>query len=479
MWKAVADLKASGVLAADKGRAVSRKPSRGDAAALDAALPGRREKWRRLLARLKVDVVQGVYPAGTTLPSLKEMSGRYGVCYRTLRKALDELLREQVLSGFGKTCRVPGKPHVLHGATILLIVKGARRRQDALFLTPRSQDLFRALESECGRQQVRVRVVPYGDILSSLHRRQDIRKALGARAGLEGVLGLMLWPRGTRGREPWNLLQYLLPLQKRIAVLCETGELAGRSREVRGPHVRFFAMGYSRQAGQHVGNFLLSQGHRRIAYFSATIRQPYSRNRLVGLTQAFRSVGLGHAVNAFTCEAARPAGHSAQTQVAAAMRDVTAFLRSPQSRAAPEARRALARGIESSDLLMGMVSAGEWARHALTPMLSEAVATEGITAWVGDTDPIALTCLDYLRSRRRRVPQDTSVVGFDDTLAASFSGLTSYSFNASGVVQAMLTHILSPPERARTLTWSQTTEVDGFVNVRSTTAPRAAVFSGS
>jgi DNA-binding LacI/PurR family transcriptional regulator len=51
-----------------------------------------------------------------------------------------------------------------------------------------------------------------------------------------------------------------------------------------------------------------------------------------------------------------------------------------------------------------------------------------ITAWVCLNDDIASVALRYLQRRRRRVPEDVSVVGFDNRHIAARMNLTSYDF---------------------------------------------------
>ena len=64
-------------------------------------------------------------------------------------------------------------------------------------------------------------------------------------------------------------------------------------------------------------------------------------------------------------------------------------------------------------------------------------------------DSTALCALKYLRSRGIRVPQDIAVIGFDDILLGLGAGLTTYNFNISAVVRAMLDHVFGGPMTRR------------------------------
>jgi DNA-binding LacI/PurR family transcriptional regulator len=90
---------------------------------------------------------------------------------------------------------------------------------------------------------------------------------------------------------------------------------------------------------------------------------------------------------------------------------------------------------------------------------------------VADSDGFALDALAFLAARGVRVPQDISVVGFDDSLEASFYRLSSYNFNGAAVAEAMLAHVMAP---SRAPGPSQAAEIEGSVTERATTARRVA-----
>lgn len=50
---------------------------------------------------------------------------------------------------------------------------------------------------------------------------------------------------------------------------------------------------------------------------------------------------------------------------------------------------------------------------------------ENITAFVGTNDFVAIGIMDAITSLGYRIPEDFSVCGFDNTLVASFSGISS------------------------------------------------------
>jgi len=106
---------------------------------------------------------------------------------------------------------------------------------------------------------------------------------------------------------------------------------------------------------------------------------------------------------------------------------------------------------------------------ALEPVLEQALADTRTTAWVVASDSIALLCLDFLRRHAVPVPERISVMAFDDALDAFLYRLTSYNFNGSAAVHAMLAAVL----QGAGAPWSGRAayeQFDGFITERSTTA---------
>jgi DNA-binding LacI/PurR family transcriptional regulator len=87
---------------------------------------------------------------------------------------------------------------------------------------------------------------------------------------------------------------------------------------------------------------------------------------------------------------------------------------------------------------------------------------------VGVNDDLGLACLDFLQEEGCRVPEDVSVVGFDDTLDATRRRLTSYNFSNEAVIHSCLAHVLRP-ERGLRGRSSGPVEIEGFITRREST----------
>ena len=82
-------------------------------------------------------------------------------------------------------------------------------------------------------------------------------------------------------------------------------------------------------------------------------------------------------------------------------------------------------------------------RHA-PALLEHILRTRNATAWVVYNDEVGVTALEFLRRKGVRLPEQLSLVGFDNTLEGYRLGLSSYDFNAPAIVNALLEHILAP-----------------------------------
>ena len=90
------------------------------------------------------------------------------------------------------------------------------------------------------------------------------------------------------------------------------------------------------------------------------------------------------------------------------------------------------------------------------------------TAWVCNNDTVAVEALRFCRMRKVAVPQQVALLGFDDSLEAFVEGLSSYSFNPLGLMEAMLRSLLNYSHRGK-LARCNPISIEGYVNERQTT----------
>ena len=428
-------------------------------------------KWQDLAGHIGGELLTGTYPAGRALPSLKALRRRYGVSYETLVKALRVLVADGTLASYGASYRVPALAAARHRTEGE--GNAAARRVRAVFITggerpwPVTSDdkrfdaLLRALETECALADLELQRVCYSE------RREGFVTEDGVGPRLPGsqewTLGYLVFRSGIGDGSP--LLGQLLPFGKPVAVLTTGLPLAVPA--LKGSAlVKTFETGPGPGPGRDMGRYLLSLGHRRVAYVSPYHAAAWSRERVEGLSQAFRAAGLPGAV--VPCADDRFADDRDYLAAARARLSLESYLDSSRLRRdMPDALRSKAGDLEES---LWRLLRDCQVFQGLSRLFAQALADRAVTAWVACTDYIALLALEFLKGRSVRVPQDISVAGFDDLEALSVqANLTTYRYNMAAVAQHMLRHILQPcyPPLRRA---SGIVRIGGMIIERGTTA---------
>jgi hypothetical protein len=102
----------------------------------------------------------------------------------------------------------------------------------------------------------------------------------------------------------------------------------------------------------------------------------------------------------------------------------------------------------------------------LDPLFKKALKAGMGATWVCSDDKAAIIALNFLRTAKIKVPEEISIVGFDNWREAAEHHISSYDLNMNGFVQQALIMILDEKAfKAR----SVITEVDGYMVERQTT----------
>ncbi|MBD3239170.1 MAG: GntR family transcriptional regulator [Chitinivibrionales bacterium] len=472
MHRAVSDLKRAGVLVTShgKGTTIADDPPASQTCNPPpgpSISPAALTAWKRVRTKLAHDILTNRFGPGEFLPSSKELAERYGVCFHTLRKALLSLVDAGRVEQYRRRYRVPRRRGPGHTGTLVLIARGDSSGS-LLVASPRLEEHLRTLERECALAGLRLSVYTYEPVSGRLHdpHGQSIAGPLGGREPL--MLGVLIWQIGL---EPDSLRDMVARVQLSglpIAILDESGASFLPSDLAERPQVRCFSIGNDYGAGKRVGRFLLDNGHHCVGFVSPVHASLWSRRRLEGLIATYRACGLADGVRAFVLD------HAGQSEFLAALAQRLHQTHQPLHLA----------GLSSEHLPLSYTSdrtrteiehviEHEAMGAAMTDLLGHAVGHDNITAWVVASDSIALLCLDYLRHRGIPVPSRLSIVGFDDGIDAFLHRITTYNFNGSAAIRAMLAHILDFPRTGRERQPAVVT-FDGFVAERSTVVRRAS-----
>jgi hypothetical protein len=393
------------------------------------------------------------------------------VCYRTLKRALEAMVRNGSIMPYKKTYRVSDPSAHRSYGTIVLLLRGSA---DPLYHSPGFVEYLRAFQYECSRMQTRLSILTFdyaGDKMVCTNRRNGLRFGEDE---LGSILGFLMWTRGLSDRELPGMLVRLSAMGKPVSVLDESGLLSPPSVGSARTRILILSPSTSAAAGVNVGRYLLDLGHQRIAFFSVSNQPAWSQNRLRGLQDAYTWAGLPSGVVPLTADRSpRAAGLRGLDR--SIDRGFDAFLSSLDSTRGGEVLARAVRRTRTEPLrnLLRTISLDIAARGALEPLFEQALSDRTITAWVGENDGVAFGALDFLKQHGLSVPHDRSVLGFDDTLGAFTRDVTSYDFNIPAVMHAMVSHVVRPEARGSRNRWAT---VGGYVNRRGSTgrAPSTA-----
>lgn len=442
MWKAVRGLVVEGVLEA-RPRSGIRIAARGaEPSAPPPAQPGRSHAWERVRVALEHDLARGRFLPGMALPPIVQLCRDYGAYYTTMRRALLSLVDDSLLETSGRGYRV--RP-----------LRAGTRRPALVFIAHvPGETLQSAMELEAlraGAELLTLPLFPYRPLLRTL-------RSLRGRA--EDIAGVVISILGGFPFQYQDILAAVLPAGVPVSIIDPSG---GASRPPRPPHrlLRTFTLADFRTQGEIVGRHLLDQGHRRVAYLSPMSDNGWAAERLEGLRETLLRADRQATVDVFAL--------SPDTVPEHAQDYYASLLDSSLKRLSPagDAGNVLAQAIRQHGQVITL--AAEWRERAKLqqPLMRRALTDHSITAWVACNDHAALIALDYLRSRRIRVPGRLSVIGFDDMPAASAAGLSSYNRNVTAAVHGALGHVFGSRPRYRRERQNRPITIEGFVTARA------------
>jgi DNA-binding LacI/PurR family transcriptional regulator len=357
-------------------------------------------------------------------------------------------------------------------APVILLIAG-HDVQKNFYVSSREESLLRSIERECFGNGILVSPCCYS-VLDGAPALLDShgKRPIDLRSGIPTLLGCIVISEIIDDLTP--LLRLLAETGKPVAVLDDLGnipvppDLAGRL------HAAVFPIGYTNSAAKTVGRFVWELGHRRIAYLSHCHNMDWSRIRLGGLQEAFAEQGCDDGVVPFV-----------QTDSI----NYWDLYNSTKKRAIPmpeemkefhELWRSLLNMMPRYSKIVYNYHvlesyASDLRRMALEgilmrPFFDRALRDPGITAWVLCYDALAYNALLFLRERNVKVPEDISVVGFDDLPESFQNKLTTHNYNLPLIGYKMLSFLLHPEHYNREKN-PHIIEVEGIIFERGTTGP--------
>jgi DNA-binding LacI/PurR family transcriptional regulator/DNA-binding transcriptional regulator YhcF (GntR family) len=501
MLKAIALLAEKGMVSS-----IERFRIRAGAGNIPAAPPSEirlhRQKIRSVFER---ELLSGIFGFDRSIPSVKELQGRYGVSFVTMKRIISAMVSDGLLEPYGRGYRYPEIHHRAVRPRIVFITLQGHLAQISALNSGHNQ-ITNLFENEIKRRGIFMEIVEVDFFDASAARRMVSRLV-----NSDSIVGYILdvwWYEGKQYRDGYlSVLNRCATFKKPIVLLDELGEFQLPIQLSKNPRIQVFAI-ETRGSGSRMARFLMELGHRGCVYLSPFHGTAWSRERYAGIVEQFSRIGGENRVHLVTDETGDSFMYllmmsglteeeihrvltmgrtPAQSERLKAQWTSLAGSAIPHLLANPDDQMELRRSLSSLQVLMRSnlpeailarlcseaidIGANCFGTLSLKRSFERALGVHGATAWICANDSIAFGALSFLREHDIRVPRELSVVGFDNLPVKSLEQqLTTYDFNAVGFVNQMLSFILRPP-RPRGQYRHKTIEVEGIVMERGSAAP--------
>jgi hypothetical protein len=437
MWKAVGKLKEKGILDGVQRRGTRVISTDLDIGSSEPVAGATGPLWRRLAAQIEADSLAGSLGHSGTIPSIKQLQARHGTGFRTVKKALNELVGNGMISPVGRGFRLATGSAPRASGTVLIFVYAESEQISLRYLDPA---LLRTIEvslHQAGLNPLIIRYHGHG---------QSIRYTNHATGGpwqpAQGILGclwIVLFPHEILE----NCCRRLLALSCPLAVFdnSETGRFPAYFYN--NARVKFLKGAPFGMGAAVVGTRLLALGHRSVGYFSAHFEQSWSSDNWKSLKRVYDAAGAGFRTRRFTSDrpfagvpdaesydVAGPAFDFAAKNAPSLPHGTPALLREHLSRISGSA-------VNHSWYVWGLAC-------CLEPAFRKALQDPSITAWVCSLDDEAILALLFLKRNGIAVPRRISVVGFLNGLESLKNNLASCSDNYEGILHSAIDFIIRP-----------------------------------
>jgi DNA-binding LacI/PurR family transcriptional regulator/DNA-binding transcriptional regulator YhcF (GntR family) len=472
MWKALKILQENGTLISDtQGNRLTFASSGSDNPLKKKDLPQEsdftRDKVltgsRYVSEKLYKDIVTGRFTGSDRLPSCKELQRIYGVSFATLKKSLASLVEQQIIEPRTNGYYIPS----LTGNTghSRLVVVSCGWEDGKIWVDYQDKNYFRALESECIRMNIQLDVVVY---YRNKSRLRFVHNASSKDYDLtdRSILGY-IFIVANLDSTPEEVLEKLSRLKRNVAVLDVVGGWKIPRCAQNERNIQFFTATASVIPAKRVAQYLLLKGHQRIAFFSPFHRALWSQRRFETITEMFNLAGITNGVTpfvynnyAFQWDYLR--NHTHQEDLRSIIQKYNEWKKEAQG---TYLKRLGNIGYSIVKYMTEWNCASGEIYEKMKPLFDKALDKREITAWVMANDFTATIAIDYLKERNIRVPDDISIISFDNTLDAMEYQLTSYDFNNQGLVSMIMRFILAP-NTIKPVKKGDCIEVDGSLVVR-------------
>lgn len=312
-----------------------------------------------------------------------------------------------------------------------------------------SYSVLQELQTRCSRAGLRVETVAYRTRNGRLSVDNDERYPdFASRPDVAGVCliaNAMAWIV-----DIYKLLAGILRRKLAVAVCDEGGSVDYLYAHGHNPLLRVFSISHSPRCGYLMGRYLLRRRATSVFYVGYAGVQ-WSANRYEGLRTAFKEAGIA---------LPPPCDIMAREK--------------ESSRAFGDVLRGIRERYADSDVVLRTLdelysTMGEHYRRSYVAVhsrdeLSRFLDAEKGRSWcIAANDALACILQDLIREQRPRGTAPMRLVSFDNSIDALDRSISSYSFNTTATVSAMMTHVTDPFSPRFGGSRTPVVEIDGWV----------------
>jgi len=365
--------------------------------------------WQKVKELILIEMYSGKFRNDTTLPSPKELTSIYEVCFQTIKKALDHLHMLGEIEYIGRKIIIRRPVTTTSTNVIAMIVhpmfceqyQSLLRKPGTHIIIERNIEFIREMERIVNAQNLKLSLITY-------QHRQHYASMKALQAISDRILGILFWQPVVLGINLRKVSMQLSDYNVNVALYDNTIPL--HLEEVTTiPNLLPFILDNT-SAGKTVGRFLLSKGHRKVTYFGQSGN--WSTKRYYGLCKIYEESGLVNSVKF--------------------------------QRLLPDT--------------------------PIQEIIQNELCEGNSTVWVGENDDTAIALLEFLRKNNIDVPGTISVMGFDDSFIDLKYALTSYNFDIPAYAHKIVQWLLQPLRPTNRNIKKFDTSVEGYVVARETVA---------
>jgi DNA-binding LacI/PurR family transcriptional regulator len=400
--------------------------------------PGPRpaSKWESLKLQMEQDIFNGNFAPSNTLPALRQLQLRYGIGYKTLRKAIDAMVNEGVIKRHNLSINL--FQNIQRNSYASIIFFGLSDESGGLLMQNDWQrQSVATLQDLCRKNNINFLLAGYPplrkkhntDNIAMLHDRYSI-------------IGYIIWAYEMSLPMLENLIRNLSQYKKPLVIMDEMGDMHIPEEFFTYKQTKVFRLP-GRNAGKQVGRYLLELGHRNIAYLSYCHKESWSVWRCQGLRQAFAEAGFEGRVTEFVLDGKDnwqrncPPNFNMDRKLGNMDSLFKSLDRLSRQHSFPVFFKKMRGEAEDYKLLAQLTL-------QFSPIVKEVLANKKITAIVAANDLMALVARHNLMAYGVRIPRQISLIGYDDSNASVDYNFSSYNFSFADASHKMIMYIIDP-----------------------------------